>query len=173
MADSGSASDILQGYFNSNVCACSNQNILPGSISVSSTSYKNMECHKLGTRLSMYKSTPHRTTLNYLSPPLWTAQTTWGIHSEYAHVLCRPELIVVVGPSKWALFCACLMWTAFCRFCCLGGKETYFMTLNKILLSSMHIGSVTHAPHAPTFAVISWLAPHQAAPFSAVWIYTC
>ncbi len=71
-------------------------------------------------------------------------------------------------------FCACSVWTAFLpfplprRWTCI-----FYVTLNKILLSSMHIRSATHVPHAHTFTVISRLAPHRTAPFeseqSRVW----
>ncbi len=43
---------------------------------------------------------------------MWTAQTTWGICSEDAHALPRPDPIIVVSPSKWAFFCVCSVWTA-------------------------------------------------------------
>ncbi len=42
-----------------------------------------------------------------------------------------------------------------------------YVTLNKVLLSSAHIWSATHVPHAHTFAIIARLASHQTAPFSA------
>ncbi len=42
-------------------------------------------------------------------------QTTWGICSKHVHALRGPDPIVV-SPSKWALFCACLVLTAFLPF---------------------------------------------------------
>ncbi len=57
----------------------------------------------------------HHTTPNCLGAPVWTAQMTCSIRSEYAYALRRPNLIVV-GSSKWALFCVCTVWTAFLPF---------------------------------------------------------
>ncbi len=65
---------------------------------------------KLGTHLST-----HRSALNCLSVPVWTVQTIWGIPSEHAHALREPDPIAV-GSSKWALFWACSVWTAFLTF---------------------------------------------------------
>ncbi len=113
------------------------------------------------THLSMHRSAPHRTAPNYLGASVWAAQTTWGICSKHAHALCEPDLIVV-GPSEWALFCTCSVWTAFLPFW-LPRRQTgvFYVTLNKILLSSAHIGSAMYVPHVHTFAVISRLAPHH------------
>ncbi len=50
---------------------------------------------KLGTHLSMHRSTPHHTALNCLGVPVWTAQMTLDVHCEHAHTLCRPNPIAV------------------------------------------------------------------------------
>ncbi len=101
--------------------------------------------------------------LNCLGTPVWTAQTTWGICSKHAHALRRPDPIVV-GPSKWALFCVCSVWTAFLLFL-LPRQRTgvFYVTLNKILLSSTHIGLTMHVHHTHTFTIIFRLTPHQTA----------
>ncbi len=93
---------------------------------------------------------------------------TWGIHSKHAHALRRPDPIIV-GLSKWELFCACSVWTASSPL--LWPQRpigVFYVTPNKILLSSTHIRSATHVPHAHTFTAISRLALLQTTPFGAV-----
>ncbi len=106
-----------------------------------------------------------RTAPNCISVPEWAAWTTIDIHSKHAHVLHRPDLIIV-GPSTWALFWVCIVRTPFLQFQ-LPRRQTgvFYLTLIKILLSSTHIGSATHVPHAQTFVVISRLAD--------LWVLKC
>ncbi len=118
---------------------------------------------KLRTHLSTHRSTSCHTTPKCYSTLVWAAQMTWGIRSKRAHVLRRPDPILI-SLSKWALFCSCSVWTAFLLFLFswwLTG--VFYVTRNKILFSFAHIGSATHVPHAHIFTVISRLAPHRTA----------
>ncbi len=91
---------------------------------------------QLGTHLSMRRSALYLPTLNCFGMPVWTAQTTWGIHSEHAHALCEADLIIV-GPSTWVLFCACSVWTDFLPFLLSRWRRgVFYVTRNKMLFSS-------------------------------------
>ncbi len=89
-----------------------------------------------------------------------------------AHMLCETDSIV--GPSEWALFSACSVWTAFFVVSiALAENRHFYVTLNKILLSSVHIGSATYVPHAHTFAFQTRTALNYTIWSAVVRIFAC
>ncbi len=84
---------------------------------------------------------------NWVGAPVSIARITWGIHSEHAHALCRPDPIIV-GPLNWVFFWACSVLTAFfyasIRSLSLGAPFRYVFSISMVL----PLG-IMHAKHYP------------------------
>ncbi len=106
---------------------------------------------------------------NCLGVPVWTAQMTWGICSEHAHVQ-RGTQFDHCRSIKVSIILCVLSVDSFLPFL-LPRQQTgvFYVTLSKILLSSARIGSAMHTPYAHTSTVISRLAPNRTIWFGAVW----